>query len=278
MKELFDKSSLECSKLVTNTYSTSFSLGIKLFAPSIRPSIYAIYGFVRYADEIVDSFNDYNQSELFYDFVKQYHNGLENKISLNPIINAFQSVVHKYNLYLYVEDFLKRMEADLKVSKYTSKEAYENYIYGSADVVGLMCLRVFVNNDEKRFNELKESAKFLGSAFQKINFLRDIKDDSEALGRSYFPELAECNLTNPIKLRIILDIENDLIQAYKGIVRLPMESKLGVYLAYRYFLKLLKKLKKVDSKKILAERVRISNSLKLIILTKSYIRYKINMF
>ena len=199
MKALFDESSLKCSKIVTNTYSTSFSLGIKLFAPSIRPAIYAIYGFVRYADEIVDSFEDYNQTELFYDFIDEYHKSLERKISLNPIINSFQEVVHKYNLYTYVIDFLKRMESDLKVTEYSTKEEYENYIYGSADVVGLMCLRVFVNNDEQKFNHLKSSAKHLGSAFQKINFLRDIKDDTENLGRSYFPDLANNQLNNSIK-------------------------------------------------------------------------------
>ncbi|HCY80148.1 MAG TPA: phytoene synthase, partial [Xanthomarina gelatinilytica] len=173
MKQLFDSSSLKCSKIVTNAYSTSFSLGIKLFAPSIRPHIYAIYGFVRYADEIVDSFEGYNQKELFHDFVEDYKKSLDRKISLNPIINAFHEVVHNYNLHTYADDFLKRMEADLYVTDYTTKEAYENYIYGSADVVGLMCLRVFANNDEAKFNALKDSARHLGSAFQKVNFLRD---------------------------------------------------------------------------------------------------------
>ncbi len=278
MKNLFDESSLKCSKIVTNTYSTSFSLGIKLFAPSIRPAIYAIYGFVRYADEIVDSFESYNQADLFYDFVDDYNKALERKISLNPIINSFQEVVHKYNLYTYAIDFLKRMEADLKVTEYNTKEAYENYIYGSADVVGLMCLRVFVNNDNKKFNELKKSAKYLGSAFQKVNFLRDIKDDIETLGRSYFPNLANNTLNNSIKEDIITEIEHDLNQAYKGIVKLPLESRLGVYLAYRYYLKLLKKLKKADPEKILNGRIRISNTIKVFILTKSYIRYKLNAF
>ncbi|WP_104734745.1 phytoene/squalene synthase family protein [Hanstruepera ponticola] len=278
MKALFDTSSLKCSKVVTNAYSTSFSLGIKLFAPSIRPAIYAIYGFVRYADEIVDSFEHYNQKELFNDFMVDYHKALERKISLNPIINSFQEVVHKYHLQTYAEDFLKRMESDLYITEYDTKEAYENYIYGSADVVGLMCLRVFVNNDENKFNELKLSAKHLGSAFQKINFLRDFKDDTEKLGRSYFPNLSHNNLDNITKQEIIEDIEVDLLEAYNGIIQLPMESKLGVYIAYRYYLKLLKKLKKADSKKILNERIRISNGIKLFILTKSYIRYKFHAF
>lgn len=278
MKALFDSSSLACSKVVTNAYSTSFSLGIKLFAPSIQPAIYAIYGFVRYADEIVDSFENYNQKELFDDFMDEYHKALKRKISLNPIINSFQEVVHKYNLYTYALDFLKRMEEDLYVTDYKTKEAYENYIYGSADVVGLMCLRVFVNNDEEKFNTLKQPAKHLGSAFQKINFLRDIKDDTENLGRSYFPNLSNSTLNDSTKKEIIDDIETDLFEAYKGIIQLPIESKLGVYLAYRYYLKLLKKLKKVDSEKILNGRIRISNGLKLFILTKSYIRYKLQVF
>jgi phytoene/squalene synthetase len=276
MKQLFDSSSLKCSKIVTNTYSTSFSLGIKLFAPSVRPHIYAIYGFVRYADEIVDSFEGYNQRELFNDFVEDYNKALDRKISLNPIINAFQEVVHKYNLYNYALDFLKRMEADLYVTDYTTKEAYENYIYGSADVVGLMCLRVFVNNDEEKFNYLKDSARHLGSAFQKVNFLRDIKDDVEQLGRSYFPNLSNDSLNNVTKEEIIADINKDLEVAYKGIIQLPLESRFGVYMAYRYYLKLLKKLKKADSEKILNGRIRISNSLKVFILTKSYLRYKLN--
>ncbi|HMC02114.1 MAG TPA: squalene/phytoene synthase family protein [Flavobacteriaceae bacterium] len=278
MKALFDTSSLKCSKIVTNTYSTSFSLGIKLFAPSIRPSIYAIYGFVRYADEIVDSFHEYDQKNLFYDFVDEYNKALHQKISLNPIINSFQYVVHKFNLYEYAADFLKRMEADLKISTYTTREDFENYIYGSADVVGLMCLRVFVNNDEDKFNQLKASAKHLGSAFQKVNFLRDIKDDTENLGRSYFPNLTSNTLNNSNKEDIITDIEKDLKVAYKGIIQLPLESRLGVYIAYRYYLKLLKKLKKADAHKILNGRIRISNGLKLFILTKSLIRYKLNVF
>ncbi|RSK39830.1 phytoene/squalene synthase family protein [Mangrovimonas spongiae] len=278
MKALFDSSSLKCSEIITKTYSTSFSLGIKLFAPSIRPAIYAIYGFVRYADEIVDSFNDYNQERLFKDFVHDYHKALEHKISLNPIINAFQEVVHNYKLHTYAEDFLKRMEADLTVSNYTTKEDYENYIYGSADVVGLMCLRVFVNNDDIKFNDLKQSAKHLGSAFQKVNFLRDFKDDTEKLGRSYFPNLQNNTLNNLTKQEIINDIELDFNEAYKGIIQLPIESRLGVYIAYRYYLKLLKKLKNTDSKLITNRRIRVSNGLKFFIFTKSYIRYKLHAF
>ncbi|MGJ5641939.1 phytoene/squalene synthase family protein [Formosa sp. S-31] len=277
MKALFDSSSLKCSKIITREYSTSFSLGIQLFAPSIRPAIYAIYGFVRYADEIVDSFNAYNQEELFREFVADYRKALDRKISLNPILNAFQEIVLKYELQTYVDDFLKRMECDLYVTDYETDEAYKNYIYGSADVVGLMCLRVFVNNDDTQFNKLKGSAKYLGSAFQKVNFLRDYKDDTEILGRSYFPNVNKKGLTNLAKADIIADIESDFAEAYKGIVQLPIESRLGVYLAYKYYLKLLHKIKRLDSKRLLSERIRISNPLKLFILTKAYIRFKLNV-
>lgn len=278
MKALYDQSSLKCAKLVTQTYSTSFSLGIKLFARSIRPAIYSIYGFVRYADEIVDSFDDYNQEDLFKDFVSEYKKALDRKISLNPIINSFQKVVHDYNLYAYAEEFLIRMKDDLYIKEYNTQKEYENYIYGSADVVGLMCLRVFVNNDEQKFNNLKQSATHLGSAFQKVNFLRDFKDDTENLGRSYFPNLSSAELTETTKEAIIKDIEIDFNKAYKGIIQLPLESRLGVYIAYRYYLKLLNKLSKVKSEKIMSGRIRISNRIKLFILTKSYIRHKLNAF
>lgn len=276
MKALFDTSSLKCSKIVTQEYSTSFSMGIKLFAPSIRPAIYAIYGFVRYADEIVDSFHEYDQEGLFEEFKEEYKKAIERKISLNPILNAFQEVAWKYNLHTYADDFLKRMEMDLKIKEYTTKEAYENYIYGSADVVGLMCLRVFTNNDEDMFQLLKTPAQYLGSAFQKVNFLRDFKDDMEILGRSYFPNVNNNSLSELNKKDIIEDIENDFREAFKGIVVLPLESRLGVYLAYKYYLNLLKKLKRLDSKHILNERIRISNPLKILILTKAYIRFKLN--
>lgn len=276
MKHLFDTTSYDCSKLVTKSYSTSFSMGIKLFSPKIRTAIYAIYGFVRYADEIVDTFHDYDQEILFNEFEKDYQKAVERKISLNPILNAFQEIVHKYDLQSYVQDFMDRMRMDLEKKEYTSREEYENYIYGSADVVGLMCLRVFVNNDEAKFNELKSYAMNLGSAFQKVNFLRDIRQDQEELGRSYFPNLENGELTEQSKAEIIVDIENDFSEAYKGIVLLPMEGKLGVYLAYRYYLRLLKKIKRTDCKKIMNGRIRISNSLKLVLLTKAVVRYRLN--
>ena len=276
MKQLFDISSYDCSKLVTRSYSTSFSMGIKLFSPKIRPAIYAIYGFVRYADEIVDSFHDYPQEVLFDEFEGDYKKAIERRISLNPILNAFQEIVHKYDLQDYVNDFMARMRMDLNKKEYTSKEEYENYIYGSADVVGLMCLRVFVDNDEKKFKELKGYAMRLGSAFQKVNFLRDLKQDCEELGRSYFPELQTGELTEKSKNEIIADIESDFKEAYKGIVLLPMEGKLGVYLAYLYYQRLLKKIKRTDCDKIMNERIRISNSLKLVLLTKAVVRHQFN--
>ncbi len=242
----------------------------------IRPAIYAIYGFVRYADEIVDSFQDYDQEELFNEFEQEYYKAVERRISLNPILNAFQEIVHRYGLQEYVEDFMDRMRMDLDKKEYTSRKEYENYIYGSADVVGLMCLRVFVNNDEEKFLKLKDYAMRLGSAFQKVNFLRDLKQDSEELGRSYFPELENGKLNEQIKDKIIVEIEGDFKEAYKGIILLPLEGKLGVYLAYRYYQRLLKKLKNTDCEKIMSERVRISNPSKLLLLTKALIRFRFN--
>lgn len=278
MKALFDSSSLKCSKLVTHSYSTSFSLGIRLFGPKIRPSIYAIYGFVRYADEIVDSFGEYDQEILLNEFERDYKLALQRKISLNPIINSFQEVVHRYSLYDYVDDFLERMRYDLKVSDYRTKQAYENYIYGSADVVGLMCLRVFVDNDEEKFNALKPSATSLGSAFQKVNFLRDMKQDFDTLGRSYFPNVYKNELTKEVRNEIVKEIEEDFLKAYKGLVQLPIESRLGVYIAYKYYLNLLKKLKKCRPENILQGRIRISNPMKILILAKGYLRFKLNAF
>ncbi len=277
MKELFDRSSYQCSKLVTKTYSTSFSAGIRLLAPTIRPAIYAIYGFVRYADEIVDTFDEFNQEELFDEFQKEYQKALGRKISLNPILNCFQEIVHKYKLYELVDAFMESMKMDLSKSEYTSQEEYNKYIYGSADVVGLMCLSVFVNGDKQRYNELKGYAMRLGSAFQKVNFLRDLKDDFETRGRSYFPNVDNFAFNNHSKKEIIADIEKDFHEAFKGIVQLPVEGRLGVYVAYRYYKSLFRKLKTKDSKQILNGRIRISNPFKLAILFHSYMRYKLNL-
>lgn len=277
MKALFDSTSYDCSKLITKKYSTSFSLGILLFKPSIRPAIYAIYGFVRYADEIVDTFNDYQQEELLDEFENDYNKALERKISLNPILNAFQEVVLRYDLQEFVTSFLKSMRRDLSQTSYLSQKDYEEYIYGSADVVGLMCLRVFVNNNEEKYQELKPFAMKLGSAFQKVNFLRDLKDDIQSLDRSYFPNLTSLPMDAETKQEIILDIENDFKEAYIGVQKLPIEAKLGVYLAFKYYLKLLYKLKQTNSEQIMNERIRVSNPTKMLILMRAYTKYSLRL-
>ena len=277
MKTLFDSTSFECSKLITRRYSTSFSLGIMLFHKSIRPAIYAIYGFVRYADEIVDTFLKYPQNELLTEFEIEYHLALERKISMNPILNSFQKVVHQYHLQPFVISFLKSMKRDLHQTEYNSQSDYEDYIYGSADVVGLMCLRVFVNNNEDQYQELKPYAMRLGSAFQKVNFLRDLKSDLEGLERSYFPNLTSLPMDAHTKQEIINDIELDFKEALVGIKKLPLESKLGVYLAYKYYLKLLFKLKKTTSEQIMNERIRVSNPTKMLILMRAYTKYSLRL-
>jgi phytoene/squalene synthetase len=277
MKSLYDNTSFKISKLVTHSYSTSFSLGIRLLAPDVRPAIYSIYGFVRYADEIVDTFHSYNRTTLLDDFIGQYKKSLEEKISMNPILNSFQEIVHKYGLYELVDDFLYSMKMDLEKQDYESDQEYKKYIYGSADVVGLMCLLVFVYGDREKYEELKPAAMSLGSAFQKVNFLRDIKNDFENLGRSYFPNVDRFNFNDHTKKEIITDIEKDFADAYKGIQKLPINAKLGVFIAYKYYLSLLRKLKRKDSKQILASRIRISNPHKIWIFLKSLIRHKFNL-
>tara|TARA_B100000768_G_scaffold88338_1_gene82945 strand:+ start:828 stop:1664 length:837 start_codon:yes stop_codon:yes gene_type:complete len=277
MKEIFDSSSFKISKLVTNTYSTSFSLGINLLGKKIRPQIYAIYGFVRYADEIVDTFHEYDQKLLIEEFIEDYQKALERKISLNPILNSFQAVVNQYGLHDLVDSFIHSMMLDLEKEEYKTEEEYKKYIYGSADVVGLMCLKIFLDADEESYEALKDEAMKLGSAFQKVNFLRDLKDDFERLGRSYFPNVTEYDFTESTKLEIITDIEKDFKEALQGILKLPREGQLGVYVAYKYYLGLLHKIKRKSSKTILQERIRISNSKKVFILAKSYVRHRINM-
>ena len=279
MKELFDSVSSECSKLVTKKYSTSFSLAVNMLSPKIRTDIYNIYGFVRFADEIVDSFHDYNKELLMEHFEKDYYLAKELGNSLNPILNSFQQTVHKYKIPdEMVQAFLKSMKADLFKTEYQTKEEYDAYIYGSADVVGLMCLKVFVDGDDKRFEELKEAAMRLGSAFQKVNFLRDLKDDFEVLNRSYFPNINLGELDASSKQLIIDEIEADFEFAYQnGILKLPVEAKFGVYMAYRYYKRLLKKLKEVPSEKIMDTRIRISNPMKINLLARSYVKYKLNI-
>ncbi len=279
MKQLFDEVSFDCSRIVTKKYSTSFSLAVKMLSPKIRTAIYNIYGFVRFADEIVDTFHDYDKAALLADFERQYYQAYTTGISLNPILNAFQKTVKKYQISDdMVQAFLKSMKADLSKSVYSSKEEYDEYIYGSADVVGLMCLKVFVNGNQEKFNELKDAAMRLGSAFQKVNFLRDLKDDYELLNRSYFPNVNLASLDASSKQEIIDEIEADFEYAFThGILKLPVEAKFGVYMAYRYYRRLLKKLKRVPSSKIIETRVRISDPMKLNLLARSYVKYKLNM-
>lgn len=279
MKQLFDQVSFQTSKLVTEKYSTSFSMAVKMLSPSIRSAIYNIYGFVRFADEIVDTFHNYKKEHLLENFEKQYYMALKNGISLNPILNSFQATVTKYNIPdELVVAFLNSMKADLIKTTYKTKKEYEEYIYGSADVVGLMCLKVFVNGNEEKYNELKEAAMRLGSAFQKVNFLRDLKDDYELLNRSYFPGVNLSSLDSKSKELIIKEIEDDFDFAYSnGILKLPVEAKFGVYMAYRYYRRLLKKLKNVPSSEIIETRVRISDPMKINLLARSYVKYKLNM-
>lgn len=279
MKELFDQVSFDTSKLVTKKYSTSFSLAVKMLSPTIRSAIYNIYGFVRFADEIVDTFHDYKKEELLDDFEKEYYKALDNGISLNPILNSFQATVKRYNITDdLVKSFLKSMRADLSKTAYETQEEYNEYIYGSADVVGLMCLKVFVDGDDEKYNELKNAAMRLGSAFQKVNFLRDLKDDFELLNRSYFPNVDLTSLDTESKYLIIKEIEDDFDFAFNhGILKLPVEAKFGVYMAYRYYRRLLKKLNSVPSSEIIETRVRISDPMKINLLARSYVKYKLNM-
>ena len=278
MKELFDKISEECSKNVTKSYSTSFSLATKMLSSNIRQEIYNIYGFVRFADEIVDTFHSYNKKELFKRFVDDLNHSLKQKISLNPILNSFQKTVHKYNIDRdLINSFLKSMEQDLKKKKYESLQEYNEYIYGSADVVGLMCLKVFVSGRNDDYKKLKPYAMSLGSAFQKVNFLRDINDDYKKLNRIYFPGVDYGTFNDDVKNNIMIDIEKDFAKALKGIYMLPNNSKFGVYAAYKYYKRLLRKLERASYLQIKSERVRVPNYQKVDVLARSYVRYRLNI-
>ena len=278
MKKIFDEVSYSCSEKVTKTYSTSFSLATRLLSENIRRDIYNIYGFVRFADEIVDSFHDYDKIELFKDFSFDLKKALKNKIHLNPILNSFQHTFHKYDIDIsLVNAFMKSMEMDLSKKKYSTVKEFKEYIYGSADVVGLMCLKVFVQGNQKLYLSLKENAMSLGSAFQKVNFLRDLKADKEDLNRSYFPNTSFKNLEEKEKNLIISDIENDFSKGLEGIKNLPIEAKFGVFMAYRYYNQLLKKLKKTPATEIINRRIRVPNLKKLELLTRSYVKYQLNL-
>ena len=278
MKSIFDTVSFECSKNVTKMYSTSFASAVKMLAPCIRQDIYNIYGFVRFADEIVDTFHDYNKELLFDLFEKDLETALNNKISLNPVLNSFQHTVHKYQIPSeLIQAFIKSMKMDLVKSKYTTYEEYNEYIYGSADVVGLMCLKVFVNGDDAKYAELEQSAMRLGSAFQKVNFLRDLKADYEDLSRTYFPNTDLSQLNETSKNEIIKEIEADFEAGYQGIVKLPIEAKFGVYTAYIYYKKLLSKLKKTPSMEIKNTRIRVPDYQKVGLLARCYVNYRLNI-
>ncbi|WJS94909.1 phytoene/squalene synthase family protein [Flavobacterium johnsoniae] len=278
MKSLFDAVSFKCSKLVTKSYSTSFSLAVKMLSPSIRDAIYSIYGFVRFADEIVDSFHDYEKEYLIDDFEKEYYKAMELGISLNPILNSFQHTVKEYNITDdLIQAFLKSMKMDLIKSNYQTQTEYIDYIYGSADVVGLMCLKVFVSGKEHKYEQLKNEAMRLGSAFQKVNFLRDLKDDNTILNRTYFPGINLNNFNEDSKNQIIKEIEEDFRIAYQGIVKLPIEAKFGVYTAYVYYRKLLKKLKNTPYYEIGNSRIRVSNYTKAGLLAQSFVTYKLKL-
>lgn len=278
MKQLFDIVSNTCSKNVTNLYSTSFSLATKMLAPSIRQDIYNIYGFVRFADEIVDSFHEYNKEELFNRFETDLAYALSDKISLNPILNSFQHTAHKYHIdQELISSFMKSMRLDLSKSVYLTESEYKEYIYGSADVVGLMCLKVFVKGNIEKYNELKDAAMHLGSAFQKVNFLRDLKADYEGLSRTYFPNTNLDALDEISKAKIIADIEADFKKGYQGILHLPTEAKFGVFMAYRYYRKLLKKLAKTPALEIKNTRIRVPNYQKFGLLTRSYVKYQLKL-
>jgi phytoene/squalene synthetase len=278
MKSIFDKVSYDCSKLVTESYSTSFALATKMLATSIRSDIYNIYGFVRFADEIVDTFHDFEKDVLFNDFEVALEKALKDKISLNPILNSFQYTYHRYNIpYHLVASFMKSMRMDLKKKEYRTTAEYKEYIYGSADVVGLMCLCVFVDGDEQEYENLKESAMALGSAFQKVNFLRDLKADFELLERSYFPNTNLLELDEASKKRIVDEIKADFELGYSGIVKLPTEAKFGVYTAYKYYSKLLQKLQKTPPLEIKNTRIRVPNYQKFGLLAKSYVNYKLQL-
>jgi 15-cis-phytoene synthase len=278
MKQLFDDVSFKCSKLVTKSYSTSFSLAVNMLSPNIREAIYSIYGFVRFADEIVDSFHDFDKERLINEFEAEYYKAIEYGISLNPILNSFQQTVKQYNISDdLVQSFLKSMKLDLVKSDYHTKEEYDEYIYGSADVVGLMCLKVFVGGNIQKYDQLKEEAMHLGSAFQKVNFLRDLKDDNLVLNRDYFPGVSLNSFDEKSKKMIIDEIEEDFRIAYQGIVKLPMEAKFGVYTAFVYYKKLLKKLENTPYQKIGTERIRVSNYTKFGLLAKSFVSYKLKL-
>lgn len=276
-QKLYNDTCQECSQLITQRYSTSFSLGIRMFHKRFRTPIYAIYGFVRFADEIVDTFHDFDKKKLLDRFREDTYRSIEEGISLNPVLHAFQEVVNQYNIEMdLIDAFLDSMEMDLHFQTYEDS-LYKKYIYGSAEVVGLMCLRIFCHDKEGLYDQLKDPACALGSAFQKVNFLRDMKSDYAERGRVYFPGVDYTQFNDQVKNEIEEDIRRDFEFAYQGILGLPKGCRFGVYVAYKYYLNLFNKICKAPAKKVTEERIRIPNGGKLYILGKSMIRAQFNI-
>ncbi|GAB4395463.1 MAG: phytoene/squalene synthase family protein [Microscillaceae bacterium] len=276
MLELYNLTTFKCSKLITQHYSTSFTLGIRTLDKRFHLPIYAIYGFVRYADEIVDTFHDFDKKTLLARFREDTYRAIEEKISLNPVLHSFQMVVNEYQIeHELIEAFLHSMAMDLEFSEY-NHAGYEKYIYGSAEVVGLMCLRVFCEGDNEMYERLREPARRLGAAFQKVNFLRDLKSDYHERGRTYFPQVDFNRFDEAAKKTIEDDIEQDFEAAYQGILQLPRGAKLGVYLAYIYYRKLFTKIKRLPCSTIMHQRVRVPDARKMTLLLQTYFRYQLN--
>lgn len=273
----YNKITFDISRHVTRAYSTSFSIAVSSLNRETKEAIYSIYGFVRFADEIVDSFHNYDKKALLEKFESDYYESCKTGISLNPVLNSFQLTVKKYNIAdNLVQAFLRSMKTDLHKKDFISSDSIGAYIYGSAEVVGLMCLKVFLDGDEKLYSELQESARKLGSAFQKVNFLRDLKNDTENLGRRYFPDMINRPFDDEVKNIIIEDIERDFDMSYSGIRKLPHKARFGVLIAYNYYRKLLKKIRRTPAGKLVQERIRISGSVKLVLFIRSYFESKIN--
>lgn len=274
---LFHKVSQQCSQVTTETYSTSFASAIRLLHKDIRQPIYNIYGFVRFADEIVDTFHEHDKGTLLKEFKIETYNAIRQKISLNPILHSFQMTVNEYHIDMtLIEDFFKSMEMDLSIQEYDCKN-YEKYIYGSAEVVGLMCLYVFCEGDKLKWEQLKPNAQSLGAAFQKVNFLRDLRSDYNQLNRLYFPGIDFSNFTEEMKNKIEEEIASDFMNAYHGILQLPLKARFGVYVAYKYYLSLFRKIKKVHTSRILEERIRIPNYRKAMIVFRAGLKNQLNL-
>ncbi len=275
--DLYNQTCFDCSKLITQKYSTSFGIGIKAFDQNFRAPIYGIYGFVRLADEIVDTFHEHDKHKLISEFRQETFKAIEQKISLNPILQAFQAVVNQYQINPdLIDAFLCSMEMDLD-KKNHDKESYQAYIYGSAEVIGLMCLKVFCEGDDKQYLHLLPAACSLGSAFQKVNFLRDIKSDLEERGRTYFPEIDFTNFGEADKQRIEADIKKDFDAGFEGIKQLPKGARLGVYIAYIYYFQLFKKITRISAATVLQKRTRISDARKLSLYCKALVQQKLNL-